>query len=491
MDLHYISATEAIDKFKNKSLSPVELIKAIIKRAEEINPKINAHNFTFYEEAIEKAVIAEKKYFSNSDILPLEGIPVAIKDEEDIKGQPNTNGSLVLKNHIATKTMVDVERIIESGAVIHCRTTTPEFSLTSFTHSKIWGVTKNPWGLYYSPGGSSGGSGASLAAGCSTLATGSDIGGSIRIPASACGLVGFKPPHGRNPQEAPFNHDQYCVVGPMARTVKDCALMQNVMSGPHPKDITSLKPKLTIPNEFENIKNWKIAYSMNLGFFEIDKEVEKNTLKMISKLKDLGAKVEEVKINWNKKELEDTCYNYYAHLFANLVSELMPDYEEELTDYAKASGISAKIINQALVEKKKINFPSMGVDLGMTLYECNKVAGKMYDQFGPIIHNYDAFVCPTLSIPSVKADLNLFEDKVLINGKEINSPDLGWTLCYPFNMLCRLPVLSIPSGLASNGIPTGIQIVGKPYEDIPVFQAGYNLEQIEPWYKTEKFKPNI
>tara|TARA_B100001741_G_C16278899_1_gene471274 strand:- start:197 stop:706 length:510 start_codon:yes stop_codon:yes gene_type:complete len=169
----------------------------------------------------------------------------------------------------------------------------------------------------------------------------------------------------------------------------------------------------------------------------------------------------------------------------------MPDYEEELTDYAKASGISAKIINQALVEKKKINFPSMGVDLGMTLYECNKVAGKMYDQFGPIIHNYDAFVCPTLSIPSVKADLNLFEDKVLINGKEINSPDLGWTLCYPFNMLCRLPVLSIPSGLASNGIPTGIQIVGKPYEDIPVFQAGYNLEQIEPWYKTEKFKPNI
>ena len=128
MDLHYISATEAIDKFKNKSLSPVELIKAIIKRAEEINPKINAHNFTFYEEAIEKAVIAEKKYFSNSDILPLEGIPVAIKDEEDIKGQPNTNGSLVLKNHIASKTMVDVERIIESGAVIHCRTTTPEFS---------------------------------------------------------------------------------------------------------------------------------------------------------------------------------------------------------------------------------------------------------------------------------------------------------------------------------------------------------------------------
>jgi len=491
MDLHYISATEAIKKFKNKSLSPVELIKAIIKRAEEINPKINAHNFTFYDQAIEKAKNSEKKYFSNSNQLPLEGIPIAIKDEEDIKGQPNTNGSLILKNHIATKTMVDVERIINSGAITHCRTTTPEFSCTSFTHSKLWGVTRNPWNLDYTPGGSSGGSGSSLAAGCSTLATGSYIGGSIRIPASACGLIGFKPPYGRNPQEPPFNHDQYCVVGPMARTVQDCILMQNVMSGPHPKDITSLKPKLTIPSTFENIKNWKIAYSMNLGFFEIDKEVQKNTLDIINKLKDLGAKVEEVKLNWDKKELEDTCYNYYAHLFANFIAELIPEHEDKLTDYAKDVGITANIVNRALAERKKINHPSMGIDLGMTLYQCNKTAGKMYEEFGPIIHDYDVFICPTLSIPAVKADINLFKDKIIINGKEIESPDLGWTLCYPFNMLCRLPVLSIPSGLADNGIPTGIQIVGKPYDDIPVFQVGYQLEQLEPWFKTNKFKPNL
>ena len=491
MDLYYLSASEALKKFKAKTLSPVELIEAIIKRAQAINPKINAHNFTFYEKAIDEAKKSEQRYYSNYDTLPLDGIPLAIKDEEDITGQPNTNGSLILKNHIATNTMVDVERVINSGAIIHCRTTTPEFSCTSFTHSKLWGVTRNPWNLDYTPGGSSGGSGASLAAGCSTLATGSDIGGSIRIPASACGLVGFKPPHGRNPQEAPFNHDQYCVVGPMARTVEDCALMQNVMSGPHPKDITSLKPKLTIPKKFKNIKNWKIAYSMNLGFFEIDKEVEKNTICMINKLKDLGAKVEEVEIKWKKKELEDTCYNYYAHLFANFIAELIPEHEHELTEYAKDVGLTAEVINRALVQKKKINHPSMGIDLGMTLYECNKVAGKMYEEFGPIIHNCDVFICPTLSIPAVKADMNLFKDKVIINGKEIESPDLGWTLCYPFNMLCRLPVLSIPSGLASNGVPTGVQIVGKPYEDIPVFQAGYHLEQLEPWYINDKFKPNL
>ena len=491
MELHYLSATEALKKFKNKTLSPLELTKAIIDRAKKINPKINAHNFTFYEKAIKLAKKSEEKFSSNKNTLPLEGIPVAIKDEEDIIGQPNTNGSLILKDHIASKTMVDVERIIESGAITHCRTTTPEFSCTSFTHSKLWGITRNPWNLDFTPGGSSGGSGASLAAGCSTLATGSDIGGSIRIPASACGLVGFKPPHGRNPQEAPFNHDQYCVVGPLARSVQDCALMQNVMSGPHPKDITSLKPKLTIPEKLENIKNWKIAFSMDLGYFEIDKEVQKNSMLVLDKLKSLGAQVEEVKINWNKKELEDTCYNYYAHLFANFISELIPEHEVKLTDYARDVGMTAKIVNKALLERKKINHPSMDINLGMTLYECNKVAGKMYEEFGPIIHKYDVFVCPTLSIPAVKADIDLFRDKILVNGKEISSPDLGWTLCYPFNMLCRLPVLSIPSGLANNGIPTGIQIVGKPYEDIGVFQAGYHLEQIEPWFKTNKYKPNI
>ena len=139
MELHYISAVEAIKKFKDKSLSPVELINSIIERSEKINPKINAHNFTFYEKAIECAKKSEQKYLTNSSTLPLEGIPVAIKDEEDIKGQPNTNGSLILKDHIANRTMIDVERIVNSGAVIHCRTTTPEFSTTSFTHSKLWG----------------------------------------------------------------------------------------------------------------------------------------------------------------------------------------------------------------------------------------------------------------------------------------------------------------------------------------------------------------
>ena len=133
----------------------------------------------------------------------------------------------------------------------------------------------------------------------------------------------------------------------------------------------------------------------------------------------------------------------------------------------------------------------MGVEFGMTLYECNKVAGKMYEDLSPILHNYNVFICPTTAIPAVKADINVLKDKIYINGKEIKSPDLGWTMCYPFNMLCRLPVLSVPSGFSKIGVPTGIQIVGKPYEDIDVFQAGYHFEQIEPWYQSLKLSPSF
>ena len=169
----------------------------------------------------------------------------------------------------------------------------------------------------------------------------------------------------------------------------------------------------------------------------------------------------------------------------------MPEHEDKLTDYARDVGKTATIVNKALLEGKKIEHPSMGITLGMSLYECNEVAGKMFEEFGPIIDKYDTFICPTLSIPAVKADINLLKDKVIVNGKPITSPDLGWTMAYPFNMLCRLPVLSIPSGIASNGVPTGVQIVGKPYEDISVFQAGFNIEEIEPWFNSQKYRPNL
>ena len=492
LELCYMPATEAIKKFQEKTLSPVELVSEIIKRSEKVNATLNVFNYTCFEDALEKAKKAEKRYLDNSnELLPLEGIPLAIKDEAGIKGQPNTFGSLILKDNISEHTDADLEKLTNSGAVIHARSTCPEFSLTSFTHSRLNGVTHNPWNTKMTPGGSSGGSAAALASGATTLATGSDIGGSIRIPASACGIVGFKPPFGRNAQEPPYNLDQYCVVGPMARTVSDCALMQNVMCGPHPKDIVSIRPKINLPLNYPDIKGWKIAYSTDLGYFEVDKEVEQNTLQALEKFKSLGATVTEVKLNWKKEEIESACYSHYASFFAKTVADLLPEHKEKLSSYALMNAQSAEVHMKALLDNKKIYYPQLGANLGLSPNECAIVAGEMYSELSPILDQYDAFISPTNNLPAVKADVDLEKDPVIINGKEQVGRDMCWTMCYPFNMLGRLPVLSVPSGFASNGIPTGIQIISRSYADEVVFQAGFNYEKLDPWLQNSQNRPKI
>lgn len=247
LELCYMSASAAIKQFKNKALSPVELLEALVKRSEEVQPAINAFTYQHFEEALDRARKAEMKYSNGRRVGVLEGLPIGIKDESYIKGKPTSNGSLILKDSIGKYTSVNNQRIMRAGGVIHARTATPEFSCAGYTHSRLWGVTRNPWNPEFTPGGSSGGSAASLAAGTSMVATGSDIGGSIRIPAAACGLVGYKPPYGRNSDDSPFNLDFYCHTGPLARTVSDAILLQNVLCGPHPKDISTLRPKLRLP----------------------------------------------------------------------------------------------------------------------------------------------------------------------------------------------------------------------------------------------------
>ena len=247
-DLAYLSATEALARFRDRSLSPVELTEALIARAAEVEPTVNALCITYFDEALAQAREAEQRYLGQgAEPRPLEGICVGIKDEMPIAGQRCSMGSLRYKDDVAEYTDPVGQRLIDAGAILHARTTAPEFSCAGFTHSRLWGVTRNPWNPEFGVGGSSGGTGASLASGTSTLATGSDIGGSIRIPASWNGVVGFKPPYGRVPQMPPFNLDHYCHTGPLARTVSDCALFENIIAGPHPHDPVAIRPKLELP----------------------------------------------------------------------------------------------------------------------------------------------------------------------------------------------------------------------------------------------------
>ena len=472
LDLCYMPASTALRLFRKKKLSPVELMQAVIARAEKTKEKVNAFTYTHFDEALDAARKAEQKYARGKKTGALEGLPVGIKDESYIKGKPTSGGSLILKDFVGEHTSTMNERVMKAGGIVHARTATPEFSCAAYTWSRLWGVTRNPWNRDFTPGGSSGGSAASLASGTSAICTGSDIGGSIRIPASACGVVGYKPPYGRNPDDPPFNLDFYCHTGPMARTVEDTILLQNVMCGPHPLDIASLRPKLTLPAKYKPIGKWKIAYSMDLGAFEVDPQVVKNTKKALDVFRSLGATVEEVDLGWGP-EILDAAMTYLNHLFGASLAKLLAEHGDQMTTYAR-------------------HFAELGQDSKATDFVHSlEVAGRMYSTLGPLLEKYDVLVCPTTALPAVPADHDQSKDEVRINDRIVN-PSLGWVMTTPFNTMSRCPVLSVPSGFAKNGVPTGIQIVGRTYCDEDVFRAGMAYETaVGGWYDTKAARPKL
>ncbi len=473
-DLCYLSAVEALAAFKARKLSPVELMHAVIDRAEAVEPKINAFPITRYEQALAEAKTAEAKYMkTDGRIRALEGVPTVIKDETTIKGWRTTFGSLVFKDNIDSYTAPPAERIIKAGALIHARSAAPEFSCAPYTHSRLWRVTRTPWNLDYSCGGSSGGAGASLAAGSTTLANGSDIGGSIRIPASMSGVVGYKPPYGRNPDSSPFNLDHYNHAGPMARTVADSALLQNVMSGPHPQDIVSLRPKLRIPSELSgDLKSWRIAFSPALDGFDVDPDVAKNTRAAVEAFRDLGATVDEVEIGWNKDEIVRAAWAHFGTIFGPWIGKVMAQHRDLMTPYAvdfaeRAQGMHVEDFLESL-----------------------EIEGRMYAGLGKLHQRYRLLLCPTLPVPSVKAGKDYVDEKLKINGKPQDSI-CHWLMTVCFNMMSRCPVMSVPSGLASTGVPTGLSIVGRTYDDVSVFRAAAAFEKARAWLDTPARRPKL
>ena len=475
VDLAYTSAVDALKLFKARKASPVELLATLIDRIQNVNPRINCLADRYFDEALAKAKAAEQVYAGRgSKPRALEGIPLLVKDAQRVKGKRTTHGSLIFENSIDDHSDPMIERLEKAGAIIFGRTTTPEFCLPSVTHSRMWGITRNPWGLDYSPGGSSGGSGAALAAGLTTLATGTDIGGSIRIPAGACGIVGFKPPHGRNPDGPPANFDRYNHCGPMTRTVADAALMQNITSGPHPMDHDSIRSRVKLPLKPESIKGWKIAYSLDFGYIELDPQVRRNTLAALEVFRALGATVEEVDLGWNRQINEEVIHWYSAMDFFRQAIWHRKTHAHLMTGYALKFAEAA--------------------EAGSSIDDVHKPWGRahtMYQTFGPMLAAHEVFICPTNNLAAVKADHDPWDQNFTVNGKSAD-PELGWVMTYHFNMLHNCPVLAVPSGRTAEGIPTGIQIVARTLDDTRVFKAGLAYEKaLGGWYTEGQKRPNL
>ena len=426
-DLCYLSAADALRLFRSGELSPVELAEAVIARAEAVEPAINAFAATHYEQALDQARAAEARYAGRGEPpRPLEGLLIAVKEEAPIAGQLNTLGSLPLRDVVAGQTAVFVQRILDAGGIVHARTTTPEFSCAPVTWTKLWGVTRNPWNTAFSPGGSSGGSGASLAAGSTTLATGSDIGGSIRIPASFCGVVGFKPPYGRVPEVEIFNLDHYCHEGPMARTVMDCALLENVIAGPHPSDVASIRPKLEIPAD--------------LGPARAPDRGQRRSWLLQRRRGGVGEHPRgsgPAARGWRDRRAGQPALGAdddRAGRADPLRHDLRPVDEGASSSSTPANSprMPGTSWRSPLTSPKTIWWPGWNSRAGSTRHS------------GLCSRNMTRWCCPTFAVPGLPAEYDV-GDPVSVNGEPCaNWMDVMMTL--PFNIASRCPVLSVPSG---------------------------------------------
>ncbi len=459
-DLAYLSATEQLALFRARELSPVDVLQAQIARADALAETINSLTWRFNDRALDQAKAAEARYLGKGDApRALEGVTLAIKEEMGVAGDPVTNASIVYKDAIAEETAPLAERAMAAGAIVHARTAQPEFACAAFSQSKLFGITRNPWNQNFDVGGSSGGAGASLAAGLTTLAGGSDIGGSIRIPASCNGVVGFKPPYGRVPQQPPFNLDHYCHEGPMTRTIADCALFENLISGPSPIDIASLRERVELPLDPGGVAGLRIAVSVDLGSWDVEDDIKRNTLRAAEALRAAGATVEDVAFTLDKDEVYLVALSHLGIIFGASLATLLDEHRDDMTSYAVA-----------FAEEAALTQP-------VSLVEGMEREGAITGAIGALLEEYDALICPTLSIPALPTDLPW---TVTLPDGAVSSP-LRHMMTLPFNIASRCPVLNVPSGFADNGVPTGLQIVARTFDDFTAFRLGAALERAGFW----------
>ena len=454
-DLHWMTATQLVASYRTKDLSPVEVAEYLLGRIEALDARINAICLVDADTTLAQARASEERWLQGEPQGLLDGVPVAIKDLVVSKGWPTMRGSKTVDpNQACEHDAPCVARLREHGAVFIGKTTTPEFGWKGTNDNPLTGVTRNPWNLDKTPGGSSGGAGAALAAGYCPLAIGTDAGGSIRIPASFCGVFGLKPTFGRVAAwpASPFTNLAH--VGPMARTVADGALFLNVISEPDARDWYQQPfPQVDFSWDLaRGVRGAKIAFSPRLGWVKrVDAEVEETVAQAVKRFAELGAQVSEV-----DPPLGDPT-SFFKTLFFSGAGFLLADYPEEklaLIDpnlramVEESRSITRKDFQQATAERAAYG-------AGMKAF----------------MADYDFLVTPMIAVPPFDTPhVTPFDP----NGKFWAE----WTpFTYPFNLTTQ-PAASVPCGFTKDGLPIGIQIVGRMGDDARVLQASHALEKV-------------
>ena len=446
--------------------------KAEYDRTEE---KVNGVTVAHWDNGMKMAEESAKRYADGS-FRVLEGITVGIKDEHYDKGWVVTQGSLIHKND-PPKDHADtiVTKLKEAGAIPVVQTTVPEFYLNFVTSTRAWGVSRNPWNLKYAVGASSGGSGASLAAGYVTLATGSDMGGSIRIPSAFNGLYGIKPAFGYFHTDLPFAH--FSGSGPMARTFGDMVMMYNVIAGPGPHSV-NVAPSPEYPLTYKPITDLKIAYLGGMGTTKPSKDVKNAMADAIKVLQAQGAIVDTIDFDFEFEESLTEAFSQIA-LAGSMggMFSVYVDKTDQMTHYAKH-----------FIEKSaKGGYGNKQLQAGeaMTMRMYTKLNEEVF------ANDYDVVIVPTLPTSHVPADYDFTLDEPLTEDGITFPKAVGMQYTLPFNILNWNPVASVPAGISSQGMPIGMQIVGKPHDTAMVLRVAYAFSKGGPKLFTGDLMPNI
>ncbi len=465
-NIAFAPASEQRNLIASKQISPVELTQLYLNRIEKLNPQLNAYLTVIGEEAIASAKAAEEKVVRGDELGPLHGLPISVKDLEMTKGIRTTSGSVVFKDRVPEHDSAIVERARDAGAITLGKTNASEFGLIGANENRLGDHCRNPWNTGRTTGASSGGAGASVAAGLCSMATGSDGGGSIRIPSSFCGVYGIKPTQGRVPRyngPSPYALPNFTgQSGPMTRTVRDAALLLQVFSGYDPRDPTCLRET---PPDFlaamdRDIKGLRIGWSLDYGYAVVDAEVAETASGAARVFEDMGCSVEESGL-----ALESYFDIWWILATTSLhinSGDLLGSHADQLTWY----------ILDGLRDGAKIT----GADYAKALGRMDLLKSTFTDLF----ETYDLLLSPTMPVTAMPVG----EYPKDIGDTEAYPHYFRFLpFTYPINLIGH-PAASIPCGFSSDGMPIGLHIIGRKGDEETVIAASAAFEQARLWIQT-------
>ncbi len=454
LDLAYLSAGEQAQRVASGDVSPVDLVGNALDRIAEINESLNCFCFVWDDEARAAAQRAADTVVNGDDLGVLHGVPIALKDTTPTAGHTTTLGSYSHQHWVPEHDGAIASALQRAGAIVIGKTTSPEFAHSLVTESPLWGITRNPWNSSLSTGGSSGGSGAAVASGCVALAEGSDMGGSVRIPAAWCGVVGLKPGLGRIPMDVlPALFDTISHHGPIARCVDDARLFLRATQGPDGSDPLSVTTPLDLADPVvPDVRGKRIGLSIDLDNWYVAPGVAAAVQNAADALSNAGAEIVEVhprftgveEKEWNKL-WEVFMATYYGHLVPEFGDRMDPNL---LGIIERGSVMSA-------VEYKKVDY----------------TRSDLWRRMRPILEASDALLCPTMATGPIPASISDWDPPSSNDGQNYD-PDMTAV----WNLISPCPVLTVPCGLDENGMPVGAQLVGQRWNESGLLQIGGALE---------------